>query len=79
MRDDDPVTTGSNRMKSFRISDEIWDRVHERAARDGVNNSDVVRMALLQYLNLPDPSGLAPTSHDRRSGRPARKDTTNED
>ena len=45
-------------VKSFRVSERLWQRVLSRADREEINPSDVVRQALEAWL--AEPSDLDP-------------------
>lgn len=59
----------ASRARSIRASEELWDAVDERAKADDVSVSDVVRAALLEYLD--DVEDVAPVA-GRADGRPVR-------
>jgi hypothetical protein len=42
-------------VRSFKIADELWAKVLEQAAAEGVPASEIVRQAVIAYLGL-DPS-----------------------
>lgn len=72
-RPDDPrrgKDRGATKVRAFRISDELWDAVLEKAKADagaGVTTSDAVRTAFAAYVDKPEISGLAGSEMDRRS------------
>lgn len=37
-------------LRSIRIADELWQAVHDKAQREGVTVSDVIRCALERYI-----------------------------
>lgn len=41
------------RVRSFKVHDDIWSAVTERAETEGVPAASVVRDALIAYLGLP--------------------------
>jgi antitoxin component of RelBE/YafQ-DinJ toxin-antitoxin module len=64
-----PKTTA----RAVRISDEVWEAAKARAEKDGVTTTDVVRRALVKYLDLPsDTTGWA--TDRQRTGLPSTDD-----
>lgn len=54
MRDDLCVPNAPRRpARAFRLDDELWRRLQERAEQEGRTASDVVRDALAAYLRRP--------------------------
>lgn len=46
-------------VRSLRISDELFQALRKRATDDGVTTSEVVRKALVEYLDVHDIRGVA--------------------
>jgi hypothetical protein len=50
------VTSKGSPKEIVRLSEEARDRLVERAAREGVSKSDIMRRAIYKELGLPSPT-----------------------
>jgi hypothetical protein len=67
------ANTPKTPVRAVRISDDVWDAAKERAEKDGVTRTDVVRRALVEYLELPaETTGFA--TDRQRTGLPSSDD-----
>lgn len=58
-------------VRSLRISDELFAAVRKRADDDGVTTSEVVRQALVEYLDAHEIKGIA-GRRDREQDQPTK-------
>jgi hypothetical protein len=70
---------GPTKVRAFRVSDELWEAILEKARADAGENvtpSDAVRRAFIAYAGQPEITGLVNSDMDHRSStyRAARDD-----
>lgn len=45
------MTTGTTPMRGIRVSDKLWNAAKRRAAKDETTVTEVIKRALMEYVN----------------------------